>query len=114
MEAAALDACTPICRIRWPFRADWSTAMRLSRIVWLNIVIGLVCGLMWTSPTRAAGLLAPTEVSLPPLRVTEHMVDVTIRDQIALTTLNQTFRNDTGRQLEATYVFPLPENAELT
>jgi Ca-activated chloride channel family protein len=46
--------------------------------------------------------------------VTEHLVDVEITDQIALTTLNQTFRNDTSRRLEATYVFPLPENAELT
>jgi len=62
----------------------------------------------------AAGLLAPTDLTLPPLRVTEHSVDVTVRDQIALTTLNQTFHNDTSRRLEATYVFPLPENADLT
>jgi Ca-activated chloride channel family protein len=63
---------------------------------------------------RGAGLLAPTDLTLPPLRVTEHLVDVSIQDQVALTTLNQTFHNDTSRRLEATYVFPLPENAELT
>ena len=76
------------------------------------IVSLLTLALAWQ--THAAGLLAPTDVSLPPLRVTEHLVDVEITDQIALTTLNQTFRNDTSRRLEATYVFPLPENAELT
>ena len=63
---------------------------------------------------QGAGILAPTDVSLPPLRVTEHSVDVTVQDQVALTTLNQTFHNDTSRVLEATYVFPLPENADLT
>ncbi len=62
----------------------------------------------------AAGLLAPSDRSLPPLRVTDHSVNVEINDQIALTTVNQTFRNDTKQRLEATYVFPLPENADLT
>lgn len=65
-------------------------------------------------PAYAAGLLAPTDLTLPPLRVTEHSVNVAVRDQIALTTLNQTFHNDTSRRLEATYIFPLPENADLT
>jgi hypothetical protein len=71
-------------------------------------------GLFMGARAGAAGLLAPTDVTLPPLRVTDHLVDVEIDDQIALTTLNQTFHNDTTRRLEATYVFPLPENADLT
>ncbi len=62
----------------------------------------------------ASGLLAPTDESLPPLRVTDHVVDVAIHDEIALTTVTQTFHNDTDRRLEATYVFPLPEEADLT
>lgn len=63
---------------------------------------------------RAAGLLTTTDPALPPLRITEHSVQATIHDQIALTTIQQTFHNDTNRQLEGTYVFPLPDNAELT
>ena len=75
-----------------------------------SAVVALVCAPMaW-----GAGLLAPSDVTLPPLRVTAHSVDATVRDQIALTTVQQTFRNETNRRLEATYVFPLPENAELT
>jgi Ca-activated chloride channel family protein len=62
----------------------------------------------------AAGLLAPVDRTLPPLRVTDHLVDVTIREQVAKTTLTQTFHNDTDQRLEATYVFPLPEEADLT
>ncbi len=65
-------------------------------------------------PTRAAGLLSPTDKTLPPLRITGHAVDISIRDQVALTEITQTFHNDTPQRLEATYVFPLPENADLT
>lgn len=67
-----------------------------------------------TGSTRAAGLLAPTDQTLPPLRVTDHLVDVEVHDRVALTTVTQTFHNDANRRLEATYVFPLPENADLT
>ena len=66
------------------------------------------------SSARAAGLLTPTDPSLPPLRVTDHLVEAIVRDGIAHTTVTQTFHNDTGRRLEATYVFPLPEEADLT
>jgi Ca-activated chloride channel family protein len=66
------------------------------------------------APARAAGILAPTDVTLPPLRITDHLVDVTVRDRVALTEVTQTFHNDTNRRLEATYVFPLPEHADLT
>ena len=85
--------------------------MRLNRLV--GIVAVIVASTI-SFRSHAAGLLAPTDSRLPPLRVTEHSVAVEINDQIALTTLNQTFRNDTKQRLEATYVFPLPENAELT
>ena len=84
--------------------------MKRNSIVLLMASVAMLFSLR----THAAGLLAPTDLTLPPLRVTEHSVDVTVQDQIALTTLTQTFHNDTSRRLEATYVFPLPENADLT
>ena len=70
--------------------------------------------LLLSANAQAAGLLAPTDQTLPPLRVIDHLVDVEIHDQVALTTITQTFHNDTNRRLEATYIFPLPENADLT
>lgn len=74
----------------------------------------LVTILLAGGSARAAGLLAPTDQTLPPLRVTDHFVDAEIHDRVALTTVTQTFHNDTNRRLEATYVFPLPEDADLT
>src|SRR5207245_4290392 len=38
---------------------------------------------------------------------------VAIDDQVAVTTVEQTFRNHTDRQLEATYVFPVPKGASV-
>lgn len=65
-------------------------------------------------PAHGSGLLVPSDRSLPPLRIEDHLVRTTIRDHVALTTLTQTFRNDSKQRLEGTYVFPLPENADLT
>jgi Ca-activated chloride channel family protein len=47
--------------------------------------------------------------SLPPLAMVDHRVTVAIEDQVAITTVAQTFRNHTDRQLEATYLFPVPK-----
>ena len=65
------------------------------------------------APAQAAGLLIPVEKSLPPLAMLDHKVAISIVDQVAVTTVEQTFRNHTDRQLEATYVFPVPKGASL-
>jgi Ca-activated chloride channel family protein len=66
-----------------------------------------------TSPTRASGLLIPKDKEVPPLAMLNHLVDVSIDDQVAITTIEQTFRNHTDRRLEATYVFPVPKGASV-
>ena len=77
-------------------------------------LLQLTAVLVVAAPLQAAGILAPTDQTLPPLRVTDHLVDVTVRDGVAITRITQKFHNDTNRRLEATYVFPLPELADLT
>jgi Ca-activated chloride channel family protein len=62
---------------------------------------------------RAAGLLIPTEKKVPPLAMLNHQVSIAIEDQVAVTRIEQTFRNHTDRQLEATYVFPVPKGASV-
>src|SRR5499426_2789453 len=62
---------------------------------------------------HARGLLIPTEKKLPPLAMLNHQVKVAIDDQVAVTRVEQTFRNHTDRQLEATYVFPVPKGASV-
>ncbi len=69
--------------------------------------------LVSTGTTQAAGILIPKEKELPPLAMLNHKVNISIEDQVAVTKLEQTFRNHTDRRLEATYVFPVPEGASV-
>jgi Ca-activated chloride channel family protein len=62
---------------------------------------------------RAHGLLIPEEKTLPPLAMLNHKVSIAIDDQVAVTRVEQTFRNHTDRPLEATYVFPVPKGASV-
>jgi Ca-activated chloride channel homolog len=48
------------------------------------------------------------------LTIRYHRVNVDIADQVATTRVDQLFVNDSGRDLEGTYVFPLPEDAAIT
>ncbi len=76
--------------------------------------LSVLAAMSLASFASAAGILAPTDQTLPPLRVTNHLVDVVVSENIAITKVRQTFRNDTQQRLEATYVFPLPDQADLT
>jgi Ca-activated chloride channel family protein len=67
--------------------------------------------LAWTGLAQAHGILIPVEKKVPPLAMLNHHVSIAIEDQVAVTTVEQTFRNHTDRQLEATYVFPVPKGA---
>ncbi len=75
------------------------------------IILGVV--LAAADTVRAHGLLIPAEKTLPPLAMLNHKVAIAIDDQVAITTVEQTFRNHTPRQLEATYVFPVPKGASV-
>lgn len=59
----------------------------------------------------AQGLLVPREPGLSPLAIGHQRVKVEIRDGTAVTHVDQTFVNRTGRVLEAEYLFPVPKGA---
>src|SRR5947209_2001839 len=61
----------------------------------------------------AHGVLIPEDKSLPPLAMVSHRVTITMEDQVAVSRVEQTFRNHTDRQLEATYTFPVPRGASV-
>jgi Ca-activated chloride channel homolog len=48
-----------------------------------------------------------------PLEVTRHQVQVRITDQVAVTSVDQEFYNPNDRQLEGTYLFPVPAGAQI-
>ena len=49
-----------------------------------------------------------------PLEVTRHRVTVEIDENFARTRVAETFHNRNNRQLEGTYIFPLPAGASIT
>lgn len=71
----------------------------------------LVVVLATSSQASAAGLLIPEDTKLPPLAMVNHKVTVNIDEQVCITTVEQAFRNHTDRNLEATYLFPVPKGA---
>src|SRR5690242_16548362 len=62
---------------------------------------------------RAIGILIPVEKKVPPLALLNNLVTITIDNQVATTRVEQTFRNHTDRQLEATYIFPVPKGSSV-
>jgi Ca-activated chloride channel family protein len=62
----------------------------------------------------ATGLLVPTDGSLGPLGIKYHRATAKIIDRVAVTHVDQVFINHTERDLEATYIFPLPKGATVS
>ncbi len=80
----------------------------------LRIALPIIVAVLSTaSQAQSAGLLIPEDRKLPPLAMVNHKVKVTIEDQVCITTVEQTFRNHTDRNLEATYLFPAPKGASV-
>ncbi len=77
--------------------------------VWRGIVLG--SALLLTTLTQAAGLLQPSDGSLPPLEIKDHQVAVVIEDGYAITTVEQVFHNPHGEDLEATTRFRFQNTA---
>lgn len=75
------------------------------------VAVAVLCSL--APSARATGLLIPVEKKVPPLALVSHKVDISIKDQVAVTRVEQVFHNHTDRQLEATYVFPVPKGASV-
>ncbi len=73
----------------------------------------LVLVLAHSGVIQANGLLIPSEPELPALAMLNHVVEINIEDQVAMTKVMQTFRNHTDRDLEATYIFPIPKGASV-
>src|SRR5262245_12378985 len=71
-------------------------------------------------PALADGfiVLPPSPPEMPHLRnvpmyVREHRVSVKIEGRVAITQVDETFVNPNPRQLEGTYLFPLPDGAAI-
>ncbi len=61
----------------------------------------------------ATGILMPRDPDVPPLAIKNQRVDILLKEGVAHVKVEQTFKNSTERDLEAVYIFPLPENASI-
>lgn len=89
----------------------------MSVLAGLLVVIAawLVCP--WTA--QADGIIVPVAPgggAAPPqmLSIRYHRVCVSIQDQMAVTRVDQAFANDTPRDLEGDYIFPVPPGASIS
>jgi Ca-activated chloride channel family protein len=67
--------------------------------------------LAWAGFASAHGILIPDDKNVPPLAMLNHKVTIAIEDQVAVTKIEQMFRNHTEGHLPSTYVFPVPKGA---
>ena len=77
--------------------------------IWQGLV--LVIAVLFSGLSPAAGLLTPSDGSLPALEIRDHHVVVVIEDGYAITTVEQVFINPHDRDLEAQYSFPVPDHS---
>ncbi|MDI6769050.1 MAG: VIT domain-containing protein [Anaerolineales bacterium] len=92
----------------------------MKRTLLTTIFILLTSALILPTPARADGIIicdpgpCPGPYPLTPLTIKYHHVTVTIKDQIAVTHVDQVFYNPGDMTVEGTYIFPLPADAAVT
>ncbi len=81
---------------------------------WLALLATLALTLLATTPSaRAGGLLVADGGFGGRLEIVSHDAAVTVNNGIAVTTVDQVFRNTENRVVEALYVFPVPRGASV-
>lgn len=92
--------------------------MSRERTIKSLINLGVLAALLAAAPgLRADGFIIPSPrpgQDIPPLSVKYHHVTVEIVDQVAKTSIDQVFVNHFGRDIEGTYIFPVPEGASVS
>lgn len=78
------------------------------------LALGVVSGIAWADGFIIPVQPDPQESRIPPLTVKYHHVEVEINGQVATTRIDQVFINDYPRDIEGTYIFPLPEEASIS
>ncbi|MDA0321424.1 MAG: VIT domain-containing protein [Verrucomicrobia bacterium] len=73
----------------------------------------VTAALLGAGHAMASGMLIPKDQSIPPLAIKHQRVDISIKDAVATARIEQVFKNSVNRDLEAVYIFPLPENAAI-
>ena len=73
-----------------------------------------VVSLLITKPVLADGFIIPDRPIMEQLVIRYHHVDVKITNQLAVTTVDQTFFNPNDWTVEGIYSFPIPKDAGIS
>jgi Ca-activated chloride channel family protein len=98
-----------------PEEETMSNPLRYARTI--AVLAGLAAALAAAPALRADGFIIPDHRPgnpVPPLSVKYHHVKVEIVGQVAKTSVDQVFLNHFGRDIEGTYLFPVPEGASVS
>ncbi len=92
----------------------WQTREKISngKRQWAGVSVVLL--LLAAKACMGAGLLKPTSGGDSSVYCKSHRVSVLINNGFARTEVDQVFYNDSARDLEAVYSFPIPEEASLS
>ena len=89
---------------------------RLRSILGIYLILGMTLGFGGRN-LLGDGFIIPNprhgEV-IPPLTVKYHRVQVEVLNQVAKTSIDEVFLNNHNRDIEGTFIFPLPEKAALS
>jgi tetratricopeptide (TPR) repeat protein len=109
VEFVALDGQSFVVKGKLIYRIEEGRVVRLDKEPgWLKGFTGAV-------PQESLGsLLAKVDGRNVPLSVGYHKVTVDVRDQIARTTIEESFVNHTDAVLEGVFHFPLPQDASIS
>ncbi|GIV21338.1 MAG: hypothetical protein KatS3mg023_3089 [Armatimonadota bacterium] len=78
------------------------------------VIVGVLLMCFAAMAAAQGVLIAPEDERAQPFQVKQHLVNVSIRDGVAETTVEQTFVNTSQVAQEAEYWFPVPEGAAVT
>ena len=82
-----------------------------TRIPWRALCAAFLFVVVASLGVLADGVILPDHPEHGWLSIVYHHVSVDVQDGVVVTHVDQLFRNDTGRDLEGRYVFPLPPGA---
>lgn len=94
-------------------RPTLHTTRRPGLIFSLAFLAAMLLALLTSHATRGAGLLIAEGGLGGTLEIVSHEVEVTINNGIAVTEVQQVFRNTENRIVEALYTFPVPKEASV-
>ncbi len=85
--------------------------MRYLTVLWCALLLALLAGALSADGILLPGPPTAIRPDVPYFTIKYHRVKMEVTDQVCTTSVDQVFVNESGREQEATYLFPLPAGA---